>query len=78
MDPDYRLYLSDRLRAQQDGPMLEGLKLLHRKPVHLPSRGTDQPDRQRLALFEGFGGRLEDLRLVAYARRICPPPARSS
>ena len=55
IDPDYRLHVSDRLLAQRDGPMLEGLKLLHRQPIHLPSRRKDHPDRERLALrFEEF------------------------
>jgi putative restriction endonuclease len=38
IDPDYRLHVSDRLLAQNDGPMLEALKRLHGNTIHLPSR----------------------------------------
>jgi putative restriction endonuclease len=55
IDPDYRLHVSDRLLAQNDGPMLEALKRLHGNTIHLPSRAKDLPDRERLALrFERF------------------------
>ena len=50
IDPDYRLHVSDRLLAQNDGPMLEALKRLHGNTIHLPSRTKDRPDRDRLAL----------------------------
>jgi putative restriction endonuclease len=53
--PDYRLHVSGRLLAQNDGPMLEALKWLHDNTIHLPSRAKDLPDRDRLALcFERF------------------------
>ncbi len=55
IDPDYRLHVSERLRGQNDGPMLEALKRLHGGTIHLPNRAKDLPDRDRLALrFERF------------------------
>jgi putative restriction endonuclease len=55
IDPDYRLHVSGRLLAQNDGPMLEALKRLHGGTIHLPNRPKDLPDRDRLALhFERF------------------------
>ena len=55
IDPDYRLHVSDRLLDQNDGPMLEALKLLNDGTIHLPNRTEDWPDRDRLALrFEKF------------------------
>lgn len=55
IDPDYRLHVSERLRVQQDGPMLEALKQLDARPIHLLGRRRDWPDRDRLALrFERF------------------------
>ena len=55
IDPDYRLHVSDRLLDQNDGPMLNALKLLNDGTIHLPNRTEDWPDRDRLALrFEKF------------------------
>ena len=55
IDPDYRLYVSDRLLDQNDGPMLEALKQLNGEALHLPNRVKDRPDRDRLAIrFERF------------------------
>jgi putative restriction endonuclease len=55
IDPDYRLHVADRLLEQNDGPMLEALKLLNGGIIHLPVRSKDYPDRDRLALrFERF------------------------
>jgi putative restriction endonuclease len=55
IDPDYRLHVSERLLIQKDGPMLEALKCLKGEGIHLPRRGKDRPDRDRLALrFERF------------------------
>jgi putative restriction endonuclease len=49
------VHVSEKLLAQNDGPMLEALKRLHRGTLHLPSRERDRPDRERLALrFEQF------------------------
>lgn len=49
IDPDYKLHVSGRLLALNDGPMLEALKRLNGERIHLPSRSQDRPDRQRLA-----------------------------
>ena len=55
IDPDYRLHVSDRLLAKEDGPMLEALKRLHGGTIRLPNRHRNHPDRDRLALrFERF------------------------
>lgn len=55
IDPDYRVHVAERLRAQNDGPMLEALKQLHLTTLHLPTRPRDMPDRNRLAeRFEAF------------------------
>ena len=55
IDPDYRLHVSDRLLDQNDGPMLEALKLLNNESIYLPKRLKDWPDKDRLALrFEKF------------------------
>lgn len=55
IDPDYRLHVSERLLDQNDGPMLDALKLLNDGTIHLPNRTKDWPDRNRLALrFEKF------------------------
>jgi len=55
IDPDYRLHVSDRLLVQNDGPLLETLKQLHKQKLHLPKRTQDYPDRDRLAQrFETF------------------------
>jgi len=40
--------VSERLREQHDGPMLEALKSLHGGKVILPRRHQDWPDPQRL------------------------------
>jgi putative restriction endonuclease len=55
IDPDYKVHVSERLLSLNDGPMLEGLKLLNNRAIHLPSRVKDYPDRNRLAVrFENF------------------------
>ena len=50
IDTDYRLHVSERLLHQKDGPILEDLKQLDGKLLHLPVRSDDYPDRDRLAL----------------------------
>ncbi len=50
IDPDYRIHVSERLLEQRDGPMLEALKQLHLRPLLLPKREKDCPDRERLEL----------------------------
>ena len=55
IDADYRLHISERLRSQHDGPILEVLERLVGTKLHLPSRARDYPDRERLALrFEQY------------------------
>ena len=55
IDPDYRLHVSDRLLALNDGPTLEAMKLLNGEAMRLPKREADWPDRDRLsARFEQF------------------------
>ena len=49
IDPDFRLHVSQRLLALNDGPMLEALKRLNGEGLHLPRRPQDYPDRDRLA-----------------------------
>lgn len=49
IDPDYRIHVSDQLMAQQDGPVLEGLKSLNGQEMCRPRRDRDYPDRDRLA-----------------------------
>ena len=49
IDPDFRLHVSERLLAQEDGPTLAALKDLHGGTIHLPRRERDRPDRDRLA-----------------------------
>jgi len=55
IDPDFKIHVSRRILDQKDGPTLEALKRLHSNRIHLPSRGKDHPDRDRLAMrFELF------------------------
>ena len=55
IDPDFRIHVSRRIMSQKDGPTLEALKRLHENRIYLPTRGKDQPDRDRLqARFERF------------------------
>jgi putative restriction endonuclease len=49
IDPDYRLHVSERLLAQNDGPMLAALKSLEGNKLLPPKRSKDFPDRDRLA-----------------------------
>jgi len=49
IDPDYRLHISEKLLDQRDGPQLELLKGLAGRPIHLPERVEEHPDRERLA-----------------------------
>jgi putative restriction endonuclease len=55
VSPDYVVHVSRRLREDEDGPMLDLLKVFHETPLHLPTRSADRPDRERLdARFEKF------------------------
>lgn len=58
VDPDFRIYISQRILKQKDGPTLEALKALNANRIYLPTRGQDRPDRDRLAIrFEQFKAR---------------------
>jgi putative restriction endonuclease len=56
IDPDFRVYVSDRLLEAHDGPFLElGLKGIAGQVIQLRRRTEDRPDRDRLARrFEDF------------------------
>jgi putative restriction endonuclease len=55
IDADYSVHVSDRLLSLEDGPMLDALKRLDKRIIHLPTRIKDNPDQERLALrFERF------------------------
>ena len=56
ISPDYVTYVRNDVLEEIDGPMLQhGLKELHHSSILLPSRRTNQPDRNRLARrFEEF------------------------
>jgi putative restriction endonuclease len=56
IDPDFQIHVSDALLSISDGPMFEyGVKALRGRSIRLPSRVTDYPDRDRLAMrFEAF------------------------
>lgn len=49
VDSDFRIHVSDRLRKQKDGPMLEALKGMHLRSLLLPRRVADLPDRNRVS-----------------------------
>lgn len=48
IDPDYGVHVSEGLRRERDGPMLEAIKGLHGGCIRLPGRKDDWPDRERL------------------------------
>jgi putative restriction endonuclease len=55
ISPDYEVHVSRRLLDDEDGPMLELLKTAHRRPLVLPRRREQRPDREQLAVrFERF------------------------
>ncbi len=48
--PDFEIRIAFDLLNEVDGPMLKhGLQEMHGKPLHLPRKRTDQPDRDHLA-----------------------------
>lgn len=49
IDADFRVHVAERLLAQRDGPLLEGMKRLQHAQLHMPVRAKDYPDRDRLA-----------------------------
>ena len=55
IDPDFKIHVSKRLLDLKDGPMLEAIKQLHHRSIHLPNRAKDYPDRGKLEMrFEEF------------------------
>ena len=48
IDPNYRVHVSERLRYQRDGPMLELLKEMHGRRIQLPKERKNYPDQDRL------------------------------
>jgi putative restriction endonuclease len=55
VSPDCVVYVSRRLRDDEDGPMLDLLKAFHEQPLNLPIRRRDRPDREQLdARFSEF------------------------
>lgn len=57
ISPEYRVVIDRDLLVEVDGPMLRyGLQEMHGKPLELPARRGDWPDRDRLATrFGQFG-----------------------
>lgn len=50
IDPDFRIHISEALLSMNDGPMFEqGIKAMVGRPIRMPMRERDQPDRNRLA-----------------------------
>jgi putative restriction endonuclease len=50
VSPDYVIHINERLLADSDGPMLQyGLQAMDGKPLGMPTRAFDQPDREFLA-----------------------------
>ncbi len=50
VSPDYIVHINEDLLAERDGPMLRhGLQEMNRRPLALPVRKVEWPDRQRLA-----------------------------
>ncbi len=49
IDPDYRVHVSERLLALHDGPTLEALRNFKGSTLLPTERGSDAPDRDRLA-----------------------------
>jgi putative restriction endonuclease len=55
VSPDYMVHISRRLLEDEDGPMLELLKGSHEVPLFVPSRASERPDAEHLALrYDGF------------------------
>ena len=50
VSPDYVVHINERMLADSDGPMLQyGLQAMNGKPLELPARRGDRPDREYLA-----------------------------
>jgi putative restriction endonuclease len=55
ISPDYEVRVSERLFADEDGPMLDVLKGFNNQTIQMPRRTEWKPDRGRLAVrFERF------------------------
>lgn len=55
ISPDYETHVAPRLLDDEDGPMLELLKMSDGQTIAVPRTGTMRPDRERLAArFEQF------------------------
>lgn len=55
IDPDFCVHVSERLLDQRDGPMLEAMKQLQDRKLHLPQEAGNYPDKDRQAeRFERF------------------------
>jgi putative restriction endonuclease len=56
ISPDYTVHVNQELLHEVDGPMLKhGIQEMDKRPLTLPSRRTDRPDRERLeSRFESF------------------------
>jgi putative restriction endonuclease len=53
--PDYKVHVSRKLLDDEDGPMLDVLKVFHEQTIVVPARSAWRPDRDRLATrFERF------------------------
>jgi putative restriction endonuclease len=50
VSPDFTVHISQRLLADEDGPMLEVLKTFEGVPIALPRSRSLHPDRERLEL----------------------------
>lgn len=61
ISPDYETRVAPRLLEDEDGPMLDVLKMSDRQRIAVPRAGTMRPDRERLAL------RFDQFRAVADA-----------
>jgi putative restriction endonuclease len=56
ISPDYTVHVNQELLHEIDGPMLKhGIQEMDKRPLTIPHRRTDHPDRERLASrFETF------------------------
>lgn len=56
ISPDYTVHINRDLLDEVDGPMLKhGIQEMNKRPLTIPARRVDQPDRERLATrFEDF------------------------
>ncbi|MGN6514951.1 MAG: HNH endonuclease [Rhizomicrobium sp.] len=55
VDPNYKIHVSEKLLNLRDGPTLEALRRFNGEMLREPTRKSDLPDRDRLALrFEKF------------------------